>query len=92
MGDMKNAYEILVGVPQAKKPLRRPRRRWEDNIRMHIKEIEWEGVDYMHLAQDKEVVSSFEHGNELSGSIKVKVNLSLCLTKHSAMKTYLLLN
>jgi hypothetical protein len=42
MGEMRNAYNILFG---------RPRHRWEDNI---IMEIEWEGVDWMHLAQDRD--------------------------------------
>jgi hypothetical protein len=45
MGDMKNAYKILVGIP---------RRRWEDNIRTNHTEIWWEGVDWMHLVRDKD--------------------------------------
>jgi hypothetical protein len=53
MEEMKNAYTILVGEPEGKKPLRRPRRRWEDNIRTDLKEIGWEGVDWIHLAQDR---------------------------------------
>jgi hypothetical protein len=53
MGDMKNAYKILVGQPEGKRSCRRPRRRWEDNIRMDLREIGWEGVDWMHLAQDR---------------------------------------
>jgi len=47
---MRNAYKILVGKPEGKRPLGRPRRRWEDNIRMDLREIEWQGVDWMHLA------------------------------------------
>jgi len=43
-------YKILVGKPEGKRPLGRPRRRWEDNIRMDLKELGWEGVDWMHLA------------------------------------------
>jgi len=50
MSEMRNAYSILVGKPEGKRLLRRPRRRWEDNIRMNLKKIEWEGVDVMHLA------------------------------------------
>jgi len=38
----------------AKRPLGRPRRRWEDNIRVDLREIGWEGVDWMHLVQDRE--------------------------------------
>jgi hypothetical protein len=45
MGETRNAYNILVGKPEGKRPLRRPRRRWEDNIRMELREeIVWEGV------------------------------------------------
>jgi hypothetical protein len=42
----------LVGNPERKRQLGRPRCRWEDNIRMDLKKIGWEGVDWMHLAQD----------------------------------------
>jgi hypothetical protein len=54
MDDMRNAYNILVGKLEGKRPLGRPRRRWEDNIRMDLREIGWEGVDWMHLAQDRD--------------------------------------
>jgi hypothetical protein len=49
-GKMRNAYNILVG----KGSPGRPRRRWEDNFRMDIREIRWEGVDWMHLIQDRD--------------------------------------
>jgi hypothetical protein len=52
MGEMKNACKILIGKPERKRPIDRPRRRWEDNIRMDLREIGWEDVDWMHLAQD----------------------------------------
>jgi hypothetical protein len=51
MGEMRNAYKILVRKPEGRRARGRPRRRWEDNIRMDLKEIGWEGVDWMHLAQ-----------------------------------------
>jgi len=54
MGKMRNAYKILVRKPEWKKPLGRHRCRWEDNIRINLREIGWEGVDWMHLAQDKD--------------------------------------
>jgi hypothetical protein len=53
MGDMRNAYSILVGKPAGKRPRGKPRRRWED-IRMDLWEIGWEGVDWMNLAQDRD--------------------------------------
>jgi len=54
MGKMRNAYKILVRKLIGKKPLRRPRHRWEGNIRMDLRETGWEGVDWMHLAQDRD--------------------------------------
>jgi hypothetical protein len=41
-GEMRNAYKILVGKPEWKRPLGRPRRRWENNIIMDLKEIDWD--------------------------------------------------
>jgi hypothetical protein len=46
--------KILIGKPERKRPVRRSRRIWEDNIRMDLRKIGWEGVDWMHLAQDGE--------------------------------------
>jgi hypothetical protein len=43
MGEKRNAYRILVGNPEGKRPLRRPRRRWVDNIKMDLREIGWMG-------------------------------------------------
>jgi hypothetical protein len=45
MGEMRNVYKILVGKPEGKRPLRRSRRRWEDNIGMYLRKIGWEGVN-----------------------------------------------
>jgi hypothetical protein len=47
-------YSILVGEPVGKKPFTRPRLRWEYNIRVDIREIGWEIVDWIHLAQDRD--------------------------------------
>jgi hypothetical protein len=52
MGEMGNIYKILVGKTEGKSPHGGPRRRWEDNIRMDIREISWEGVYWIHMAQD----------------------------------------
>jgi hypothetical protein len=53
MGETRNAYRILVGKPEGKKPLGRPRRRWVDNFKMDLREIGWDGMDGMYLAQDR---------------------------------------
>jgi hypothetical protein len=54
MGEVRNAYIILIGNPEGKRPLRRPRSRWKDNIRMNLREVRWEGVDWMRLAQHRD--------------------------------------
>jgi hypothetical protein len=54
MGETRNAYRILVGKPEGKRPLGRPRRRWVDNIKMGLGEIGWDGVDWIELAQDRD--------------------------------------
>jgi hypothetical protein len=54
MGEKKNAHRILVGNPQGKRPLGRPRRRWVDNIKMDLSEIGWDGGDWIDLAQDRD--------------------------------------
>jgi hypothetical protein len=48
-----NAYKILVGKPEGKRPLGRPRRRWEVNIKMDFREIGWGGMDWIDMAQDR---------------------------------------
>jgi hypothetical protein len=70
-GKMRNAYKTLVGRPEGKRPFGRSRRRWEDNIRIVLREIGWEGVDWIHLAKDRYQWRALrEHGNELSVSIR----------------------
>jgi PAS domain-containing protein len=55
MGEKKNnEYRLLVGKPEGKRPLGRPRRRWVDNIRMDLVEVEWSDVDWIGLAQDRD--------------------------------------
>jgi hypothetical protein len=48
---MRNAYRILAESSEGKTPLRRPRHRWEGDIKIDLKEIGWEGVDWIHLAR-----------------------------------------
>jgi hypothetical protein len=54
MGEKRNAYKILVGKLERKRPLGRPRRRWEDNIKMDHREIGLGGMDWIDLAQDRD--------------------------------------
>jgi hypothetical protein len=54
MGEKRNAYRMLVGKPEGNRPLGRPRRRWEDNIRMDLREMGCGGVDWIDLAQDRD--------------------------------------
>ena len=54
MGERRGIYRVLVGKPEGKRPLGRPRRIWEDNIKMDIQEVGCEGMDWIELAQDRD--------------------------------------
>jgi hypothetical protein len=54
MGGDKKLHKVLVGKPEGKRPLEIPRRRWEDGIRMDLREIGLRGVDWIRLAQDRD--------------------------------------
>jgi hypothetical protein len=72
MGEKMNAYRLLVGKTEGKKPLERPRRRWVDNIRMDLREVGWGDVNWIGLAQDRNRwrALSCEFGIEPSVSMK----------------------
>jgi hypothetical protein len=53
MGEKRNAYRLLVGKPEGKRPLGRPRRRWVDNIRVDLGDVIWSDVDWIGLAKDR---------------------------------------
>ena len=55
MGGMRGVYRVLVGKPEGMRPSGRSRRRWVDNIKMYIKEVGFEDMDLIDLAQDKTV-------------------------------------
>jgi hypothetical protein len=54
MWEKRNAYRILVGKPEGKRPLGRPRRRWVDNIKMDLRGIGWDGVEWIDMAEDRD--------------------------------------
>jgi hypothetical protein len=49
MGERRGAYRVLVGKPEGRRPLGRSRRRWEDNIKMDLREVGWGGMDWINL-------------------------------------------
>jgi len=55
MGERRGVYRVLVGKPEGKRPLGRPRRRWEDNIKMDLQEVGCGGMDWLELAQDRDI-------------------------------------
>jgi hypothetical protein len=60
MGEMINTYKILVGKREGKRPLGRPKRRWEESIRMDLGEIWWEVVDWFCTAKEREPSGSIK--------------------------------
>ena len=66
MGEERVVHRVLVGKPEGKRPLGRPRRRWEDNIKMDLQEVGLDGVG----SGWGQMAGTCEYGNELSGSIK----------------------
>ena len=68
MGEERGVYRVLVGKPEGKRPLGRPRRRWVDNIRMDLWDVGiWTGLGWPRVEQ---MADACECGNEPSGSVK----------------------
>jgi hypothetical protein len=69
-GEGRGVYRFLVGRPEGKRPLGRPKRRWEDNIKMDLRETGIDGVNWIQMAQNRVQRRALgEHGDEPSGSI-----------------------
>jgi hypothetical protein len=54
MGERRGAYRALVGKPEGTRPPGKPRRRWEDNIKMDVRNVGWRVIDWIDLAQDRD--------------------------------------
>jgi hypothetical protein len=67
-GKKRNAYRILEGKPEGRRPLGRPRSRWVDNIKIDLREIVWDGMDWVDLAQDRDQWRALV--NTVRGSLK----------------------
>jgi hypothetical protein len=70
MGEERSVYRVLVGRPEGKRPLRRPTRRWEDNIKLDLREIGIDGRTGFGWPRIGSSGGLCEHGNEPSGSIR----------------------
>jgi hypothetical protein len=83
MGEGRNVYRVLVGKPERKRPLERPWRRWEDGIKMDLREIGWGSVKWIHLAQDRDRWGGCcECGDEPSGSGATELVIRSLVLQH----------
>jgi hypothetical protein len=70
-GERRGVYRVLARKPEGKSPAGRPKRRWEDNIKMDLQEVECRGTDWIELGKDRDCVAGIcECGNEPSSFIK----------------------
>jgi len=80
-GEMRNAFRVVLGKSEAKKPLGRPRYRWV-NTKMNLEETEWEGFDCVLLVQDKNqrrsLINTVEHHRVQINSRNVSIKLMAC--------------
>jgi hypothetical protein len=70
MGKKRNVCRILMGKLEGKRPLGKPRRKWKDNIRIDLRQVGWDVMDWIDLAQDRDQWRAFVNTSEPSGSIK----------------------
>jgi hypothetical protein len=78
MGESRGVYRVLVGKPEGKRPLGRPRHRWEDNINMDLQEVKCGGLDWIELVQDRDRWRAFV--NALM-NLRVSYNAGNLLTR-----------
>jgi hypothetical protein len=71
-GEGRGVYRVLVGKPEDKRPLGRPSRRWEDNIKMDFQEVRCGGMDWIELDQHRQVAGTCNSGKVHSGSINCR--------------------
>jgi hypothetical protein len=76
-GEGRGVYRVLVRRSEGKRPLRRPKRRWGDNIKMDLRKVGIDGANWIRLAQDSPLTGFCEYGNKTSGSVK---RAGYCLT------------
>jgi hypothetical protein len=88
-GEIRNAYKILIGTPERKRPLGRPRNGWENIIKVHLKEIRCDGVDWINFVQDRvqwwALVNTVKNlAEKLPASYErdysIKLSVQLCVT------------
>jgi hypothetical protein len=69
---VRGVHRVLVGKPEGKRPLGIPRHRWEENIKMDLQEVECGGMDWIELAQNRQMAYTCECGNKPLGFLKFK--------------------
>ncbi|KAJ4440144.1 hypothetical protein ANN_08282 [Periplaneta americana] len=87
MGKSRNAYRVLVGRPEGKRSLGRPRRRWEDNIKMDLREVGYDDRDWINLAQDRDRWWAY-----VRAAINLQVPIFTFLIKKKSLSRDLLIN
>ena len=80
MGEGRGVHRVLVGKPEGKRPLGRPRRRWKDNIKIDLQKVGGGCGDWMELARDRERWRALVYGEKLSGSKNAGNFLTSCRT------------
>ncbi|KAJ4438215.1 hypothetical protein ANN_14154 [Periplaneta americana] len=95
MGESRNAYRVLVGRAEGKRPLGRPRRRWEDNIKIDLRELGYDDKEWINLAQDRDQWRAYmraamnlrDDNNALSESA-MRISYKICHKIAKKLKTF----